>query len=576
MSEERHALGRNGNPPISAGDWGRIFASGDQNVKFIFDSISNKSSVLFLFFGDPRSGLYYISDNFRDTFGLSGNLVENLPKEWLSRINSSAEKELFKEDLSRAFSNKESDCEIRCVVTAQDGTVYWSRTYCSLLWNESKTEVVCLSGRIVLQDEDFVVDPTSNFLSDITFRYRVNEAASLGREYTAIGFSDNYIEHIQNIYGLAAAKKITFRICERVMTTFRNSLTLFRLPGRRAVALSRRLSQEDSLSVARAIEELVTNEYKKLGDLNKRPLTFAVMDVPQAEITSEEAEHTLISLLNLSCQHPETPVVYFNPQNTTEIKEQKDLELALSNDVRHKMRNFRIVIQPVVDSSSGEIVSGEVLMRWKYHEKDISPAKFVPILETKNLIAKAGNWVFEQAVIACKNLITLYPDFFLAVNVSIKQLNDDFITFVRKTLDKHQLKGRHIGLEITESCIDTEPLKSKALMEGLEELGVRFALDDCGTGYSSLRVLMEYPTDVIKFDRSLLLAMEESRSNERFINTMIFGCHQCGKDVCIEGVETEAQDALAKAADCDLIQGYLYHRPMELPDVIQLFQEKFG
>lgn len=576
MSKEKYPLGRNSNSPQPVNDWDRIFAFGDQNVKFIFDSISNNSSVLFLFFGDPRSGRYYISDNFRDVFGFSGNLVENLPEEWITRINSRAEKELFKEELSRAFASKKSNCEIRCVVTAQDGTVYWSRTYCSLLWNDSKTEVICLSGRIVLQDEDFVVDPASNFLSDITFRYRVNEAASLGREYTAIGFSDNYIEHIQNIYGLSVAKKITFRICERVMTTFRNSLTLFRLPGRRAVALSRRLNQEDSLSVARDIEELVTNEYKKLGDLTKRPLTFAVMDIPRAEMSSEEAESTIISLLNLSCQRPETPVVFFSPQNTTEIKEQKDLELALSNDVRHKMRNFRIMIQPVVDSVSGKIVSGEVLMRWTYHGKDVSPAKFIPVLESKGLIAKAGNWVFEQAVITCKNLITLYPDFFLAVNVSINQLNDNFIAFVRKTLDKHHLMGRHIGLEITESCIDTEPLKSKALMEGLEELGVRFALDDCGTGYSSLRVLMEYPTDVIKFDRSLLLAMEESRSNERFINTMIFGCHQCGKDVCIEGVETAAQDAIAKAADCDLIQGFLYYKPMEVPDVIQLFQEKFS
>ena len=101
-------------------------------------------------------------------------------------------------------------------------------------------------------------------------------------------------------------------------------------------------------------------------------------------------------------------------------------------------------------------------------------------------------------------------------------------------------------------------------------MGIYVALDDFGSGYSSMRMLLRYPSSIIKLDRSLISEMMESKENLNFIRSIVFACHQFGKTVCIEGVETEEQNELILDTGCDLIQGYYYYRPMELGNLYQL------
>ncbi len=187
------------------------------------------------------------------------------------------------------------------------------------------------------------------------------------------------------------------------------------------------------------------------------------------------------------------------------------------------------------------------------------------------MIYLAGRWVFEHAVRACVRLTALMQDFYLTVNVSLQQLDDDgFVSFIRQTLDKYQLDGRHIVLELTESCMDSQPEKLDLFVQECAKMNIRIALDDFGSGYSSLRVLLRYPSDIIKLDRSLLMEMTDSSEKNGFITSIVYACHQFGKKVCMEGVETDFQKDLVIKAGCDLIQGFYYYKPLELDDVYRL------
>ena len=95
-------------------------------------------------------------------------------------------------------------------------------------------------------------------------------------------------------------------------------------------------------------------------------------------------------------------------------------------------------------------------------------------------------------------------------------------------------------------------------------------MDDFGSGYSSLRMLLQYPSSIIKLDRSLLLEMAASEDKMNFISSIVYACHRFGKKVCMEGVETAAQDRMIRESGCDMIQGFCYYRPMELEDVYSL------
>ena len=235
------------------------------------------------------------------------------------------------------------------------------------------------------------------------------------------------------------------------------------------------------------------------------------------------------------------------------------------------MKNFKIFVQPIVFAENGSIVGGEVLLRWSFNGKNISPSVFIPMIEKENLINIVGKWVFEQAVIVCMRVISYIPNFYITFNVSLQQLYDEtFLDFMQKTLQKYNIDGSHLVAELTESCIDEQPEKLEMFIEGCKKLNIRIALDDFGSGYSSLRMLLQYPSNIIKLDKSLLMEMSSSDRKKSFISSIVYACHEFGKNVCMEGVETEFQNKLIKETKCDMIQGYYYYKPMEIRELYKI------
>ena len=296
--------------------------------------------------------------------------------------------------------------------------------------------------------------------------------------------------------------------------------------------------------------------------------------LPQAELTPIDFQENLISLLRFSHLRADKMYVDDRDQNIFYQQEISNLELLFHRTVLEGMTDFRPVVQPVVDAKTGKIIGGETLMRWRNGGSEVSPGIFISLLERGELIYPVGRWIFEQVVTICKELVELVPDFYLTVNVSLKQLHDEgFAQFTGETLEKHGLEGRYIVIEMTESCMDQEPEKLKRLVEVCARMHVRIALDDFGSGYSSLRVLQKYPSDIIKLDRSLLLEMTESEDKLNFIASIVFACHRVGRTVCIEGVEDEVQRELAVEAGYDMIQGFYYYRPTEIPQLKDVILE---
>ena len=250
------------------------------------------------------------------------------------------------------------------------------------------------------------------------------------------------------------------------------------------------------------------------------------------------------------------------------------MRMTLIHDVMKDMKNFNAVIQPIVDARTGKVIAGETLMRWKYRGEDVSPGVFIPILEEENLIQIAGRWILRQAVYACSFIVKYIPEFRLSVNVSLRQLDDPLLlNELTDLLKSYHLDGDHLVLEITESCMVKDIEKFQELIDSCHKLGVHLAIDDFGSGYSSMWTLMHYNIKFIKIDRSLLLEMEKSKEKAVFVSNLIDACHQLGKWICMEGAETDTQSSLAKNVRCDYIQGFYYYRPSSLEDVFRLVQQ---
>lgn len=548
-----------------------FLASTYHDMEFLFRSISQQNTVGYFYFGDMEKDLFYISDNMRDEFGFPSNVVPGLLKEWANRIPSPQYQEMYWRQLQEMLREKRTVHDLRYQIRNARGKTIWIRCFGLMKWNEDKTRPLFFSGRVTHQDDDFVVDPVTNFPRATATFSRMEELSQNHQKCLAIGFSLNSITELNNARGRTYSDHLVSNIADELMKNLMGKMSFYRLEGMRCMALVEPDCHESRQELVRQIREIVEAGYRSAGLSVHQPCSFALMECPRDSLSPSDFAEDMVSLIKVARHDSRQPFVEDSLENRKKIRELSNIALALNRDVLRGMENFRIVVQPVVSAETGAIVGGEALLRWSFQGTDVSPALFIPMLEKDNLIQLAGRWVFEQVACTCMRLVACVPDFYLTFNVSLQQLADEqFTAFMRTTLEKYRVSGRSLVAEMTESCMDEQPENLLRFVDDCREMGIEIALDDFGSGYSSLRMLLRYPSSIIKLDRSLLSEMAASEDKMNFISSIVYACHRFGKKVCMEGVETETQNKLIRESGCDMIQGYYHYRPMELEDVYAL------
>jgi len=234
-----------------------------------------------------------------------------------------------------------------------------------------------------------------------------------------------------------------------------------------------------------------------------------------------------------------------------------------------------LVYQPIVELDTGRRSSVEALIRWTHPALGpISPAEFVPIAEESGLIVPMGEWVIWESCAALARWRALDPakaPQVVSVNVSRAELAQGprLLNSVREALAAARLPPDSLQLEVTEREVMRDPAASLALMHQLREIGVRLAMDDFGTGTSSLGCLREYPFDVIKIDRSFINGLSAGPDTLAVIHATITLVENLGKCSVGEGVETAEQLAILQSLGCHYAQGYFLGRPMAEVDVVE-------
>jgi diguanylate cyclase (GGDEF)-like protein/PAS domain S-box-containing protein len=241
--------------------------------------------------------------------------------------------------------------------------------------------------------------------------------------------------------------------------------------------------------------------------------------------------------------------------------------LNLDQDLRHAVERgeLRLFYQPLVSMQSGAIVGSEALVRWQHPTRGlVPPDSFIPLAEEIGMISAIDTWVLRtacaQAATWCK---AGHPDFFMAVNVSGRELGrSDLVDRIEAVLFESGLPPGRLEVEITESAAAAQPVEALEELHQLRRAGISIAIDDFGTGYSSLSKLATFPADRLKIDRSFLSGIKREKDEAPLVSATIALAHQLGMKVTAEGVETRAQLAFLRRQGCDLLQGYIFSRPV--------------
>jgi len=297
-----------------------------------------------------------------------------------------------------------------------------------------------------------------------------------------------------------------------------------------------------------------------------------------AEVTAEALIRDADTAMYQAKDAGRDAVAVFDESMRTRMTERVELEHDLRSAVFHGQ--LHVVYQPIVSLADKTVQSAEALARWAHPTQGIiSPTRFIPMAEDSGLIWEIGAWVLQEAVRQCatwRHEVPEMADFSVSVNLSGAQLHDErIVELVSEVLERYDVDASALCLELTESVVMEDPMATADLLAQLQALGVRIAIDDFGSEYSSLAYLKRFPASILKIDKSFVDSLHaEDSPDATLIATIVAMAAALQITTVAEGVETATQAERLTALGCDLVQGFLYSRPVgstRLPEVVASF-----
>lgn len=407
---------------------------------------------------------------------------------------------------------------------------------------------------------------------------RALAVSSRNQLYGALLFIDlDHFKTINDTVGHEYGDMLLMDVARRLHTVLRESDTISRPGGDEFVVILEEIGEDrnHAATQAKAVSDKILEALSERYHLRERDYIGSASVGIAVFRGYEEGIDELLKRSDLAMYEAKKAgrgaACFFDPLMQTAFERRAKIE----DDIRMAMElnQFKLYYQMRV-GSSGEVLGAEALLRWLHPERGvIFPADFIPVCEETGLILPIGQWVLESA---CAQLRAweAHPatrTLKISVNISANQFRqDNFVEQVERVIVKTGVDPSRLELELTESMFLENIERSIAKMQQLREMGVLFALDDFGIGYSSLSYLKKLPLNQLKIDRSFVRDITVDRNDEVIIQTIIRMGQTLGLEVIAEGVETDEQRRRLQRYGCEHFQGYLFGRPIPVDEFEQL------
>jgi diguanylate cyclase (GGDEF)-like protein len=373
-------------------------------------------------------------------------------------------------------------------------------------------------------------------------------------------------KQINDRYGHPAGDHVLQQVARRLRSKVRSTDTLARMGGDEfMLILEGAKTRTAAERIATELLDVLSEPIRMDGLCLNVTASIGMSFFPEDGETAEELERNADSAM-YEAKFEGAGVRIYTPMLNKEQSERQILEAGMVQALEHG--GFRLVYQPQC-SLKGEVTSFEALLRFEHPELgNVPPTRFIRQAEETGLILEIDRWVLREA---CRQLQEWqqagYPLIPVAINISARQFaRDDFSDKVAETLAAAGVAPSLLELELTERLVMKDFAESARQMQKLKELGVRIAVDDFGTGYSSLSYLHQLPIDVLKIDRSFIERIDQPDGTLPIVEAVALMAHALGLRIVGEGVETMTQLSALRTAGCEIVQGYLFARPLPVEE----------
>ena len=424
---------------------------------------------------------------------------------------------------------------------------------------------------------------THDMLTEIPNRFHFNEL--LGKIITtsnryakkfAVLFIDiDDFKQVNDQFGHECGDILLKTVVQRVLKITRNTDLFARIGGDEFIVVLENISHANNVS---QVAQLLVDEISKAFIINENEIfigvSIGIAMYPEDGTNVETLVRNADFSMYLAKEQGKNTFCFFEK----ELQKKAEVMINLNHDLRKAIKgnDLTVFYQPQYSLQNNCCCGAEALVRWKKSDTGfVSPADFVKVAENSGLIRFIGCMVLKES---CSRLHDWHSHNIrlnkISVNISSLEFYDKTLSDrIIHCIEENDLNPNNIEIEITENIAFKDEKKFIAILHKLKEIGLHIAIDDFGTGYSNLGYLKSLPIDVLKIDQCFIKNMLVCTKDQAIVKTILELGRQLGIDVVSEGVETQQQFDFLKAAGCQIIQGYLYAKPMSHQDIIAFLQK---
>ncbi|HGM1480382.1 TPA: phosphodiesterase PdcB [Clostridioides difficile] len=530
----------------------------------IFFELLSQSTEDYIFFWDINRNKLKISSAIFDEFNLSKGIESDLVNCW-SKIVYPDDVQTWKDDIQELIEGKRSEQNLECRLINKYEEIVWVSCRGKVYLSDNQKTTV-LVGRIKNIGEKNKFDSITGTWNREQFEHRMNYLIKEKIYKNGAMFImdiDNF-KNINEKYGHSYGDKVLRAIATEVLEYLPKDVRLYRLDGDEFAFFYPMCTKETIEKIYEKIQMYTNTQHEIESNKYYCTVTAGVAMYPEdGDNYLDLFKHADIAL-DIAKISGKNRIKFFSQELYENKLKVISMQQKLRECVENNFNDFELFFQPQVNAVTKEVIGSEVLLRWHSSTYgEVSPVEFIPILEQSNLIIPVGKWIIKEAVKQCKEWHKINPDFKISVNVSYIQLKEDFFRdFIVECLVEYQLRPEFLILELTENCWipDINLLNDKFI--SLKGIGVYIAIDDFGTGYSSLNYLKELSVNIIKIERSFVKNITYNSYEYTFLEYIIKLAHIINLKVCVEGIESYEEYDIVKSLGVDIIQGFLFGRPV--------------
>lgn len=466
-------------------------------------------------------------------------------------------------------------------VKRKDGTHFWARSNIAPVFDDSKniTNYLYIAEDITLykqQEEKILYQAHFDALTQLPNRFLVldrllqsiKEAHRYNKKVAILFLDLDDFKKVNDSLGHEVGDKILVVAASRLARAVRSQDTVGRHGGDEFIVI---LGDLDDEHEAIPIAETILQQFREEFELGRRKFvltsSIGISIYPNDGIDPAELLRKADTAMYKSKEEGKNTFCFITEEMNKGVARRILLEEQLRGALNRN--EFSILYQPLINTSSENIMGAEALLRWKNDiVGQVSPNEFIPITEQLGLIITIGRYVLKEALEFAKiHRDNFSKDFSISVNVSPVQFRDpELPAYIDETLRALNLPGSALSLEVTEGVLLSGHRHITEAITAMDDLGIKISMDDFGTGYSSFNYLRNYPFSILKIDRSFISGIDLLKNDYKIVGSIISMARGLGLTIIAEGVETAQQLECLQKLNCDLIQGYYFSRPLTQDD----------